>query len=81
MTARSDASEMIASGERNARRFHGELFAVYVEQPELTKSDEEQLNTNLEAARRAGARVEKLQGEDPVEAILGLPSSTESPRS
>jgi two-component system sensor histidine kinase KdpD len=70
MTARSDASEMIASGERNARRFHGELFAVYVEQPELTKSDEEQLNRNLEAARRAGARAEKLQGEDPVEAIL-----------
>lgn len=70
MTARSDASEMIASGERNVRRFHGELFAVYVEQPQLTASDEEQLNRNLESARSAGALVHKLQGEDPVDAIL-----------
>jgi len=70
MTARSDASDMIASGERNARRFHGELFAVYVEQQHLTKSDEEQLGWNVNTARRAGARVEMLQGEDPVDAIL-----------
>lgn len=70
MTARSDASEMIASGERNARRFQGELFAVYVEQPQLTTSDEEQLRRNLESAHRAGALVHKLQGEDPVDAIL-----------
>lgn len=70
ITARSDASEMVASGERNARRFHGELFVVYVEQPELTKNDEEQLRRNLETACRAGARIEKLHGEDPVDAIL-----------
>lgn len=70
ITARSDASEMIASGERNVRRFHGELFVVYVEQKALTQSDEEQLGRNIDAARRAGARVENLQGEDPVDAIL-----------
>jgi len=70
ITARSDASEMIASGERNARRFHGELFVVYVEQPSLTKSDRDQLRSNVEAARRAGARIEKLSGDDPVDAIL-----------
>ena len=61
---------MVASGERNARRFHGELFVVYVEQPELTNNDEEQLRRNLETACRAGARIEKLHGEDPVDAIL-----------
>ncbi|MGH9627986.1 MAG: universal stress protein [Bryobacteraceae bacterium] len=70
VTARSDASEMIASGERNARRFHGELFVVYVEQPAVTQSDEEQLSRNLDAGRQAGARIERLQGEDPVDAIL-----------
>ncbi len=70
ITARSDASEMIASGERNARRFHGELFVVYVEQSGLTGSDQDQLGRNLDAARQAHARIEKLQGEDPVAAIL-----------
>jgi two-component system sensor histidine kinase KdpD len=72
VTARSDASGMIASGERNARRFHGEMFVVYVEQSGLTQSDEDQLNRNLDAARNAGARVEKLQARDPVNAILGF---------
>jgi two-component system sensor histidine kinase KdpD len=70
VTARSDGSEMIASGARNARRFHGELFVVYVEQRGLTRADEEQLGRNLEAAREAGARVEELHGDDPVDAIL-----------
>lgn len=72
ITARSDASGMIGSGARNARRFHGELFVVYVEQTNLTQSDEVQLSKNLDAARQAGARIEKLQGQDPVDAILGF---------
>jgi two-component system sensor histidine kinase KdpD len=70
VTARSNAGEMIASGARNARRFHGELFVVYVQQPALTASDQEQLARNVAVARAAGARVEMLRGPDPVDAIL-----------
>jgi two-component system sensor histidine kinase KdpD len=70
MTARSDAAPMIASGRRNAARFHGELYAVYVEQPALTPQDAESLDRNLKDAREAGARVEILRGADPVAAIL-----------
>lgn len=72
MTARSDAAKMIASGRRNAARFHGALYAVYVEQPDLTAQDQASLARNLRLAREAGAYVEILRGGDPVQAILGF---------
>ena len=34
MTPRANAAAMLASGRRNADRFHGELFAIYVSQRE-----------------------------------------------
>src|SRR5262245_34007011 len=36
MTPRANANKMLASGRRNADRFHGELFAIYVRQENLT---------------------------------------------
>ena len=33
ITPRSNARQVLESGKRNADRFHGELFAVYVRQP------------------------------------------------
>ena len=33
MTPRANAAAMLASGRRNADRFHGELFAIYVTSP------------------------------------------------
>jgi two-component system sensor histidine kinase KdpD len=68
VTARSDASRMIASGRRNTSRFHGEPFVVYVEQPELTAADRVSLACNLALAREAEAHVEVLPPGDPVEA-------------
>lgn len=70
VTARSNASEMIASGKRNADRFHSELYVVYVEQPALTPEDRASLERNLKFARRAGAHIEVLRAEDPIGAIL-----------
>jgi len=70
MTPRANASRMIASGKHSAERFHGELIAVYVEQPELSPQDQQALEANLAAARAAGAEVVVLDGEDFVEAIL-----------
>jgi two-component system sensor histidine kinase KdpD len=70
LTPRANASAMIESGRRNAERFHGELFAVYVTQPETAPEDQQALERNLEIARQAGAKVEILEGVDPAEAIL-----------
>jgi len=70
MTPRSNASLMISRGKRQADRFHGELFVAYVEQEDLSPSDRQTLDKNLEAAREAHAQVEILHGEDPIAAIL-----------
>ena len=70
LTPRANAERMIASGRRNADRFHGELFAVYVNQPEITPEAQAALDRSFELARTAGAKVEILDGEDPVDAIL-----------
>jgi two-component system sensor histidine kinase KdpD len=70
VTPRSDASRMIASGRRNANRFHGELYVVYVRQPELSARDSEALERNLQIAREACAQVQVLEAEDPMQAIV-----------
>jgi len=72
LTPRANAAKMIESGRRNAARFHGELFAVYVTQGETAPEDEAALERNLEIARQAGATVEILEGVDPAEAILAF---------
>lgn len=70
ITPRTNATRMLRSARLTASRFHGELFAAYVTQPEIAPEDREALERNLTLARDAGARVEVLEGEDPVEAIL-----------
>jgi two-component system sensor histidine kinase KdpD len=70
MTPRANAAVMLASGRRNADRFHGELFAVYVNQPNLTDDDRMALERNVMLARAQDAQVEILDGKDPVSTIL-----------
>jgi two-component system, OmpR family, sensor histidine kinase KdpD len=70
LTPRANGERMMASGRRNTDRFHGELFAVYVYQAQITPEDQAALDRNLELARKAGAKVEVLDGDDPVSAIL-----------
>ena len=72
ITPRSNAGLMIARGRRQADRFHGELFAAYVEQGELSPPDQAILEKNLNAALAARAHVETLHGEDFVTAILAF---------
>jgi two-component system sensor histidine kinase KdpD len=55
---------MLESGERNARRFHGALLAVYVEQAGLSPEDTARLNDYLQMAREMGAQVHRLEGND-----------------
>jgi two-component system sensor histidine kinase KdpD len=70
MTPRADATAMLASGRRNADRFHGELFAIYVNQPNLTPHDRVANDRNLKVARAERAHVDVLDGKDPVATIL-----------
>jgi len=70
MTPRANAARMLASGRRNADRFHGELFAIYVMQENLTAEDRMALERNVTLARAQHALVETLEGKDPVKTIL-----------
>jgi two-component system sensor histidine kinase KdpD len=70
VTPRSNAALMIRRGRRQADRFHGELYVVYVQQDDLIPQDQAVLGANLEAAREADAHVETLHAEDPIAAIL-----------
>jgi two-component system sensor histidine kinase KdpD len=66
----ADAAEMIASGRRNAERFHGELFVAYNSRPDITMEEKALLERNLSHARAAGARIEALDGEEPAYTIM-----------
>ena len=70
MTPRANAAKMLASGRRNADRFHGELFAIYVTQENLTPEDRMALQRNVTLARAQHANVETLAGKDPISTIL-----------
>jgi two-component system sensor histidine kinase KdpD len=70
VTPRSNASLMIHRGRRQADRFHGDLYVVYVQQDGLSPEDQLVLDRNLACAREADAHVEILHGEDLTAAIL-----------
>ncbi|MGA3188142.1 MAG: universal stress protein [Bryobacteraceae bacterium] len=70
VTPRSSAKEMIHRARRQADRFHGDLYVVYVEQDNLNEADQRLIRENLDYAHQAKARVELLTGEDATEAIL-----------
>jgi two-component system sensor histidine kinase KdpD len=70
MTPRANAAAMLASGRRNADRFHGELFAIYVNQPNLTTEDRSALARNVMLARAQETHIDILEGRDPIGAIL-----------
>ena len=70
LTPRSNAADMLRSGQRNAERFHGALLAAYVDQGSLGQQDSERLEANLALARELGAEVHCLKGADFVTTIL-----------
>ena len=70
MTPRANAARMLASGRRNADRFHGELFAIYVVQDNLTEEDHMANERNATLARAQDAHLDVLEGDDPVATIL-----------
>jgi two-component system sensor histidine kinase KdpD len=72
LTARSNAEQMLRSGQRNALRFHGALLAACVEQDDLRPEDKDRLARHLALARELGAEVHSLHGENFVDTILNF---------
>jgi two-component system sensor histidine kinase KdpD len=75
ITPRANVHDMIVMGRIIAERFHGELIVAYVNQPDISEADRTTLEEKLDLARAAGARIEILEGEDPVSAILEFAES------
>jgi two-component system sensor histidine kinase KdpD len=70
ITPRSNAREMIDTARMIAEKFHAEMTVAYVKQAGLTPEDRAALEEKLALAREAEARMEILEGEDAVDAIL-----------
>lgn len=70
LSPKFEASELVASGKRNAERFHCDLFAIYVANSRLTPEEDARINANIALARQAGATVQIVQEEDATDAIL-----------
>ncbi len=71
ITPRSNARPMLESGGRAAARFHAQLFAIHVEQGELTRESQETVDKYLEYAWKLGASVEVLKATgNPIDAIV-----------
>jgi len=68
--SRANAAQMLESGRRNADRFQGEFYAIYVQESALSSQEQEVLKRNLDHARELGAQVEIRSGFDNAEAIL-----------
>jgi len=75
ITPRANITPMIETAQLIAERFHGELIVTYVNQPDISQEDRAALEDKLKIARSAGARIEILDGEDPIEAILNFAHS------
>jgi len=70
ITPRANVHEMVETARSIAEKFHGELIGAYVHQPDISPKDQAALDAKIALARSAGASIEILQGEDPVDAIL-----------
>jgi two-component system sensor histidine kinase KdpD len=70
MTPRANGPRMMERARLARDRFHGELFVVHVNQPDLDAEAQAALERNLELARQEGAGVRMLEGADPIAAIL-----------
>lgn len=75
ITPRANVEDMLETAQIIADRFHGEMIAAYVNQPELTQADQEALHQRMALAEQAGAKVQILEGEDAILAIVDFARS------
>jgi len=70
LTPGVDDSKILESGRRNADRFRGELFVTHLRNPDLKAEERAMLDANLALAFQLDARVEALEGEDAIRAVM-----------
>jgi two-component system, OmpR family, sensor histidine kinase KdpD len=70
LTPGANAERMIESARQSAARFHCDVLAIYVKSPASSQADQRDMAEKLNQARTAGARVDVLEGDDPVESIV-----------
>jgi two-component system sensor histidine kinase KdpD len=70
VTPRANLREMVKEAQIVADKFHGELIAAYVKQPNLSPENQAALNERLAIAGAAGARIQIIEGDDDAAAIL-----------
>ena len=70
LTSQANPDRMIASARQSAARFHCDVTAICVRPPNSSEEEHQAIERNLARAREAGARVEVLEGDDPVESIV-----------
>ncbi len=70
LTPNANASRMLESAARNRDRFHGELIAVRLLRPEWTDEQRRRVEEEAELARKKGAEVVELDGENTVDMML-----------
>lgn len=70
LTPGANAERMVASARRHADRFHCNVLAVSVKQADLSAGAQRSLDDTLARARAAGACVDLLEGEDPIETVV-----------
>jgi len=75
ITPRANVHEMVETARSIAEKFHGELIGAYVSQPDISAADQTALDEKLAMARSAGASIEILEGEDPVDTLLDFARS------
>jgi two-component system sensor histidine kinase KdpD len=75
ITPRANVHEMIETARIIAERFHGELITAYVNQPQISAADQTALDEKMAIARAAGARIEILDSENPIDALLDFARS------
>lgn len=76
VTPRANIREMMETAQIIANRFHAELIAAYVDQPNLSLDDQTALEERLKIARTAGAQIELLEGDDPITTLLNFARSS-----
>lgn len=70
ITPRSSVRPMIESAARATARFHGQMLAVYVQQRDLSREEDEQLQAHLDYAKLMGAEIHIISDADAIGAIL-----------
>jgi two-component system sensor histidine kinase KdpD len=70
LTAHANPDRMIASARQSAARFHCDVMAICVRSPNSSEEDHRAMEENVVRARESGARVDVLEGDDPIESIV-----------